>query len=80
MRAAIPGPASLDGDRNDYALEAARLHPGRFAVMGCVSLPAGGAPGSPARWKERQGMLGIRLTFHRDKVRPWLTDGTSDWF
>ena len=25
-------------------------------------------------------MLGVRLTFHRDKDRPWLTDGTADWF
>ena len=25
-------------------------------------------------------MLGVRLTFHRDIDRPWLTDGTADWF
>ncbi len=25
-------------------------------------------------------MLGVRLTFHRDVDRPWLTDGTADWF
>jgi predicted TIM-barrel fold metal-dependent hydrolase len=25
-------------------------------------------------------MLGVRLTFHRDEDRPWLTDGTADWF
>ena len=25
-------------------------------------------------------MLGVRLTFHRDADRPWLTDGTADWF
>jgi predicted TIM-barrel fold metal-dependent hydrolase len=25
-------------------------------------------------------MLGMRLTFHRDADRPWLTDGTADWF
>jgi predicted TIM-barrel fold metal-dependent hydrolase len=22
----------------------------------------------------------VRLTFHRDADRPWLTDGTADWF
>ena len=27
-------PPSWEGDRNDLALEAARLHPDRFAVMG----------------------------------------------
>ena len=25
-------------------------------------------------------MLGVRLTFHRDADRPWLTDGTAAWF
>jgi predicted TIM-barrel fold metal-dependent hydrolase len=33
-----------------------------------------------ARWREQPGMLGVRLTFHRDADRPWLTDGTADWF
>ena len=31
---AIIVPPSWEGDRNDLALEAARLHPERFAVMG----------------------------------------------
>src|SRR5438477_10937852 len=31
-------PPSWPGDRNDYALEAARKYPGRFAVMGRISL------------------------------------------
>jgi predicted TIM-barrel fold metal-dependent hydrolase len=25
-------------------------------------------------------MLGVRVTFHRDADRLWLTDGTADWF
>jgi L-fuconolactonase len=75
---AILVPPSFDGDRNDYAIEAVRKHPGRFAIMGRVALEAGAA--SLARWKEQPGMLGVRLTFHRDKDRPWLTDGTADWF
>ena len=79
--AAILVPPSFDGDRNDYALEAAHRHPDRFAVMGRVALhdPAGGRD-ALARWREQPGMLGVRLTFHRDKDRPWLTDGTADWF
>ncbi len=75
---AILVPPSFDGDRNDYAIEAATRHPDRFAVMGRVSLQKG--PASLAHWKEQPGMLGVRLTFHRDKDRPWLTDGSSDWF
>ena len=31
-------PPSWEGDRNDLALEAARLHPDRFAVMGRLAL------------------------------------------
>jgi len=73
-------PPSFDGDRNDYALEAASKHPDRFAVMGRVSLQGGAARAALARWKEQPGMLGVRLTFHRDTDRPWLTDGTADWF
>jgi predicted TIM-barrel fold metal-dependent hydrolase len=73
-------PPSFDADRNDYALEAAGKHPGRFAVMGRVALQAGAARATLTRWKEQPGMLGVRLTFHRDKDRPWLTDGTADWF
>jgi L-fuconolactonase len=75
---AILVPPSFDGDRNDYAIEAARKHPDRFAIMGRVALQAG--PTTLAHWKEQPGMLGVRLTFHRDKDRPWLTDGTADWF
>jgi L-fuconolactonase len=76
---AILVPPSFDADRNDYALEAVRSHPDRFAIMGRVALKQ---PGRDvlAGWREQPGMLGVRLTFHRDADRPWLTDGTADWF
>jgi L-fuconolactonase len=77
---AILVPPSFEGDRNDYALEAARKHPGRFAVMGRVGLPGGGGRKHLSGWRNQPGMLGVRLTFHRDEDRPWLTDGTADWF
>jgi L-fuconolactonase len=76
---AILVPPSFDADRNDYALEAARSYPDRFAIMGRVALKQ---PGNDVLkgWREQPGMLGVRLTFHRDADRPWLTDGTADWF
>jgi predicted TIM-barrel fold metal-dependent hydrolase len=77
---AILVPPSIEGDRNDYALEAAQKHPGRFAVMGRFSLQSARDKNLLARWREQPGMLGVRLTFHRDADRPWLTDGTADWF
>src|SRR5207302_1847275 len=72
--------AGAGGVRNDYALEAVRQHPGRFAVMGRFPIEQGEDHGLVGRWKEQPGMLGVRLTFHRDANRPWLTDGTADWF
>ena len=33
-----------------------------------------------ATWRSEPGVLGVRLTFHRDGNRPHLTDGTMDWF
>ncbi len=72
-------PPSWEGDRNDLALEAARLHPERFAVMGRLALEQPESRGLVADWKKQPGMLGMRFTFHTDLQRPWLTDGTADW-
>jgi L-fuconolactonase len=77
---AILIPPSLEGDRNDLSLQAAHDHPRRFAVMGRLRLDH---PSAPERLKEmmsQPGMLGVRLTFHRDNDRPMLTNGVADWF
>jgi predicted TIM-barrel fold metal-dependent hydrolase len=72
-------PPSWEGERNDYALEAAARHPNRFAVMGRLSLRNPQAAELLPRWKEQPGMLGVRLTFHGDQLE-LLTKGTADWF
>jgi predicted TIM-barrel fold metal-dependent hydrolase len=72
-------PPSWEGDRNDLALEAARLHPKRFAVMGRLALERPESRALVADWRKQPGMLGMRFTFHTDRQRPWLTDGTADW-
>lgn len=77
---AILVPPSFEGDRNDYAIEAVRRHPDRFAIMGRINLENPAERERLASWKSQPGMLGVRLTFHRDKDRPYLTDGTADWF
>jgi predicted TIM-barrel fold metal-dependent hydrolase len=76
---AIVVPPSWVGDRNDYALEAARRHPGRFAVMGRLPLNRPEAASQLARWKDQPGMLGVRALFLGATER-WLADGTADWF
>lgn len=80
VQGAILVPPSFEGHRNDYALLAAQQHPDRFAVMGRFEIQNQSLACELASWKSQPGMLGIRLTFHRDKDRPWLTDGSTDWF
>ena len=58
-------PPSWEGDYNDLVLEAARLHPDRFAAMGRLSIERPESRSLVAGWKSQPGMLGIRLTFHR---------------
>jgi len=77
--AAILVPPSLEGDRNDLALGAAREYGDRFAVMGRIDLVKPDARAALATWRDQPGMLGLRLTFHRPDTRAQLTDGTADW-
>ncbi|MFM1816058.1 MAG: hypothetical protein RLZ98_2753 [Pseudomonadota bacterium] len=75
---AIIVPPSWEGDRNDYALEAARLHPGRFAVMGRIDVTDPSNAGKLATWRSQPGMLGIRITFI-GRLANALFDGSIDW-
>jgi predicted TIM-barrel fold metal-dependent hydrolase len=77
--AAILVPPSLEGDRNDLALAAARKFSDRFAVMGRIDFTKPEARAALATWRDQPGMLGLRLTFHRPDTRPQLTDGSADW-
>ena len=73
-------PPTWEADRNDTSLEAARLYPERFAVMGRINLTAPQSRALMATWKRQPHMLGIRLVFNRDQSADWLKDGTADWF
>jgi len=71
-------PPSWEGDRNDLALEAARLYPERFAVMGRPPL----APADRhllEHWRSQPGMLGIRVTTAGAGARELFTEPASDW-
>ena len=72
-------PPSWEGDRVDYAIEAARRYPDRFAVMGRILLKNPQSADLLPRWKDQPGMLGLRVTFLGAQAA-WLTDGTADWF
>ena len=72
-------PPSWVGDRNDYALEAAKRYPGRFAVMGRFPVRDPKSASLLPTWKQQPGMLGVRLTF-LGPTAAWLSDGSLDWF
>jgi len=76
---AVIVPPSWEGDRNDYALEAVRRYPARFAVMGRIPVNDPNTAKLLPDWKKQPGMLGIRLTFHPPQWS-WLTAGSVDWF
>ncbi len=72
-------PAGVN-DRNDYALEAARRYPTRFAVMGRIRLQDPKSAALLPTWKQQPGMLGVRLSFNTPPTLAVLSDGTADWF
>jgi predicted TIM-barrel fold metal-dependent hydrolase len=76
---AVIVPPSWPGDRNDYALEAVKRYPGRFAVMGRIPLEKPESAALLPKWREQPGMLGVRLTFHRAQSA-LLESGAADWF
>lgn len=75
---AIIVPPTWPGDDNDHAIEAVRNHPGRFAIMGRLSVEKPDSRELLPTWKRQPGMLGIRMAFNHEKT-PWIADGTADW-
>jgi predicted TIM-barrel fold metal-dependent hydrolase len=65
---AVIVPPSWPGDRNDYAIEAVKQYPRRFAIMGRIPLDKPESAALLPKWKEQPGMLGIRLTFQREQA------------
>jgi predicted TIM-barrel fold metal-dependent hydrolase len=76
---AILIPPGWEGDRIDYALEGAGLHPDRFGVMGRVGVQDASNARLLKGWKSQRGMLGIRASFQKSDSENWLKDGTADW-
>ena len=74
---AIIVPPSWEGDRNDLALEAARQHPDRFAVMGRITMEDPASRERVATWRNQPGMLGIRLIL--SESAPWFNGLAGHW-
>jgi predicted TIM-barrel fold metal-dependent hydrolase len=76
---AVIHPPSWDPDSNELAVDAARAHPERFAILGNFPLNRPESRRLIDGWKKRPGMLGLRFTFLRPEQKSWPTDGTMDW-
>ena len=72
-------PPSWEGDRNDLALEAVRLHPTRFRIMGRLDTDLPDAREQIARWLEQPGMLGLRFVFTTPVLQEPLLAGRMDF-
>jgi L-fuconolactonase len=73
-------PPTWEGDRNDLGLEAARLYPDRFGVMGRLDTEDPSARDLLPEWRRSQpGMLGLRFHFAKQEFAPLLTEGRMDW-
>jgi len=74
--AAVIQPPAWDPDANRIAVEAARAHPRRFAVLGTFPLDR---PLDLGSWQAQPGMLGLRFALLQPHQRNWPSDGTMDW-
>ena len=77
--AAVIHPPGWDAKANELAVEAARQHPNKFAILGNFPLDRPESRTLLDGWKQRPGMLGLRFTFNQPHQRTWPTDGTLDW-
>ncbi len=76
---AVIVPPSWEGERNDLALDAARLHPTRCAVMGRLDWRVEQPQEFFSSWCKQPGMLGFRFTFTRPAAQAPLCEGRLDW-
>lgn len=79
VSAAVIQPPNWDPTSNEVAVEAARQHPQRYAVLGWFELDKPESRALIAGWKNRPGMKGLRFTFMQPHQQRWPTDGTMDW-
>jgi predicted TIM-barrel fold metal-dependent hydrolase len=79
INAAVIQPPNWDPTSNEVAVEAARQHPQRYAVLGWFALDKPESRALVADWKLRPGMKGLRFTFMLPHQVNWPTDGTLDW-
>jgi predicted TIM-barrel fold metal-dependent hydrolase len=79
VHGAVLHPPSWDPASHAQAIEAARLYPDRFAILGRIPLDEPDKRGLIETWRQQPGVLGLRYTFLQPHMKSWPTDGTMDW-
>jgi predicted TIM-barrel fold metal-dependent hydrolase len=77
--AAVLHPPGWDPNGNEVAIDAARQHPDRLAILGHFPLDRPESRELVDTWKQQPGMLGLRFALQQPYQQSWLTDGTMDW-
>lgn len=72
-------PPSWDVIANEVAIDAAKQHPDRLAILGFFDVSKPDNRKLVAAWKNQPGMLGLRFAFLKPGEENWLVDGTIDW-
>src|SRR6185295_9526578 len=76
---AVVHPVMWDPDSNELAVEAARAHPDRFAIMRWIYLDQPAQRALLDTWRRRPGMKGLRFYFSDPQSLTWPDDGNLDW-
>jgi predicted TIM-barrel fold metal-dependent hydrolase len=79
VHAAIIHPPGWDPNANEVAIDAARAHPDRFAILGQFPPDRPESRGLVAGWMRQPGMLGLRWALLAPEQSRWHEDGTMDW-
>lgn len=76
--AALIHSPSWDSRSHEIAVEAARAHPNRFAVLGYLPPDLVQSRALIDSWKRQPGVLGLRYALVRPEQQSWHADGTMD--
>jgi L-fuconolactonase len=71
-------PPSWAADGNEVAVQAAIVHPARFAVMAVLPWDSDASLRLLPTLRDQPGVLGIRQSFHLPRFARWLDDGTAE--
>ena len=79
VNAAVIHPPGWDPNSNALAVEAARQHPNRFAILANFPLDKPDSKTGIDRIKGQPGVRGMRFALNQPHQKTWLTDGSLDW-